>query len=206
MLPGCGRTDSHAADVQLVAGKVHRGCVKSSRHILTGHGNAATNPATWGEITDLVADPPAGEAALSAACVRMALHRVHHEHNHRVRTVQGRALILCAGLEPGPSGWQNLHLRAVICRQSGAERVARWCRLWLQCASPAACACLWTQVIIIPLNRDAMGTKVRPIALGKCLLKFAESVPSWWTKAPCPSNSFWNRRTSQYVLRAAPNR
>ena len=176
-----GASDSaaaFAATAQLVAGKVRSGCVKSALQILDGFGKAAPTESTWDKITALVAAPaPAGEQDATAAAAVAALHqRMGARAPCRVRTVRRRTRVLRAGAEPGPSGWRNSHISMVVRRPQGAECLARWTRLWAQCSLPAACACLWTQAIIIPLNKDAEGDGVRPIALGEALLKLAEAI------------------------------
>ena len=55
---------------------------------------------------------------------------------------------------------------------------------------PAGCADVWTQALILPLNKDADAEKIRPTALGQYLLNFAKgSLP---TSACLHSDDFSN--------------
>ena len=180
MASDTGATDSpaaFAATAQLVAGKVHSGCVKSALQILTGNGKALSNEATWRKIEALVAEAaPSGEADATLAAATAALSQMGVRAPCRIRTVKRRLRVMRPGAEPGPSGWRNSHLALVGRRPAGAECLARWCRTWAQSTWPAECASAWTQAIIVPLNKDTEGIGVRPIALGEALLKLAEAI------------------------------
>ena len=80
MAPDTGAVDSpaaFAATAQLVAGKVHSGCVKSALQILTGNGKALSNESTWIKIAALVAESaPLGEDQATREAVAAPGHLV----------------------------------------------------------------------------------------------------------------------------------
>ena len=112
-------TDTGAADspaafaalAQLVAGKVHSGCVKSALQILTGNGKALANETTWAKIVASVAEEaPSGEDEATRDAVAAALTQQGARAPCRVRTVKRRLRVARPGAEPGPSGWRNSHV------------------------------------------------------------------------------------------------
>ena len=99
--------------------------------ILTGEGKAPSDERTLAMGTALVGEaaPPA-EIAATAAAVDSALRLRHASTTCKVRTVKRKGRTLRAGAEPGPSGWRNSHLQAMLRRAGGPEAVATWCRQW----------------------------------------------------------------------------
>ena len=155
--------------------KVRSGCVRSAMQILTGQGKAPNDTRTLAMITELVGeDATCTERAATAAAAHHARQNGLGHVTCKLRTVRRKGRTLRAGAEPGPSGWRNSHLLTILRREGGPAAVAGWCRLWTSGGLPPCVTELWTQAVIVPLRKP--DEKVRPIALGECLLKFCEGV------------------------------
>ena len=174
-----GRSDAAAAHklMDKAVRKVQGGCLRAAANMLTGHGTAAGTAATWKKVTDLVAgEVTVAEMQATAREAQEARKAVEAVPRIKMRTVKRKLRVIKSGAQPGPSGWRNSHLREMAGAWSGRDALCQWSQAWANGEIPACTMELWCGALIAPLNRDAEGAKIRPIALGEVLAKFAQAV------------------------------
>ena len=155
--------------------KAKGGCLRAAVQLLRGDARVPGTRDTKEALQKLVAmEVTRDEREEIAAEVAEATARAGSVPSVKLRNVRRKLRVLKRGAEPGPSGWRNGFLQVIGERPGGIAALAQWTNAYTMGRMTAAEATLWASVCLVALDRG--GGKLRPIALGEALSKFAQAV------------------------------
>ena len=155
--------------------KAKGGCLRAAVQLLRGDTRVPGTHDTKEALQKLVAmDVTSDEREALAGEVAEARLRQGSVPSVKLRNVRRKLRVLKRGAEPGPSGWRNGFLQVIGERPGGVAALAQWINCYTAGQLTADEATLWASVCLVALDRG--GGKLRPIALGEVMSKFAQAV------------------------------